>query len=75
MFFLSLNRTFNRRWFNCVDDLVRKYELTLVAGNFFYTQYDPCLEPYRNVIINSGPYPPYLKEAANEAILPQNPYE
>lgn len=56
------------RYFRCWDRLVYKYDLKLVAGNFFLTQYNVCIERIRAGL--DVPKPQYIVEAINKADLP-----
>jgi hypothetical protein len=64
------NSTFSYRFFHCIDAFALKYELTLLAGNFFYSQFAPCIQAY-NDAISAPPYLIYTRIAAETG---PNPY-
>lgn len=52
--------------------MVNKYELKLIAGNLFISEYKPCLEPILAGL--DHPYPQYLTRAIINADLPADPF-
>lgn len=61
-----------RRYYNCLDKLVVKYDLKLVAGNFMRSEFQPCIEPVIDGI--DEPEPQHVVTSVNRANLPDDPY-
>lgn len=58
------------RAYRCLDKIVVKYDLNLVAGNFFYTEYDKCIDA---AVAKLDPSPPYIEAAYDKVDLPATP--
>lgn len=56
------------RYYNCLDKFVAKYELKLVAGNFFISDFQPCVEDGRDKL--DDPEPQHITKAEEKAHLP-----
>lgn len=55
------------RFYKCLDKIVAKYRLKLVAGNFFVTEFQPCLIEYNETLDEA---PAYVADAIEQANWP-----
>lgn len=69
---IALDRSVNNRFFKCLDKLANKYQLKLIAGNFFVSEFQPCVEAAYATL--DSPPPQYLSKAAEAANLPEDPF-
>lgn len=58
-----INRGSSHRFNQCLEKIVAKYELTLVAGNFYRAEYQPCVD----VVLNALDDPQYVEKAVLRA--------
>lgn len=67
-----LNSSLHHRFNRCLDKLVSKYELKLIAGNFFVSEFKPCIESVLDGL--DIPYPQYVDKAIEAAKLFEDPF-
>lgn len=68
---LSAGRSERNRYYKDLEKFVNKYDLTLVAGNFFQGEHAPCVEDGRDRL--DHPEPQYVQKAEEKAQLPAFP--
>lgn len=66
IYFVYYCRDEHYRYYHCLDKLVNKYDLELVAGNFFLSEYKKCENDYISKLIT----PQYVQKAIVKANLP-----
>lgn len=70
-FSLFFFRSEKYRYYRCPNIIV-KYDLKLVAGNFFYSSFQPCVEEGLDKL--DKPSPQYVIKGEESANLPADPH-